>query len=784
MLPITIDAQAIRLNNESLIYTSSEKNRGSIRLNATSDVTLDGGSVINTFGTPTSIGNSGDITVNARNINLSNSSTINSGNIGKGRGGRTTLQATDAIALSSGSKIQSNSVPLESGVINSEPSGDIEIAARSLFLDGQNTYISSINLSEGRAGDIRITTDDSILLNESAYITSATNGQGDSGNIQLTTRSLTLSNGGYITTNTGGAGNSGDLLVNALDSITLRGIGVFNPPDAKSFISGSSLSTDALGSGNSGQLTINTGRLRIQDGGYIVTRTEPESGQGGDLTINASEAVEVVGADPDGVFSRIDTSTFGTGNAGDLTIKTGRLSIRDGALVSTNALPGSTGQGGDLTINASDSVELVGASPVDKFNSVLTTASAGSGNAGRISIDTRRLSLGNGAFISASTYGLGRGGDIDINTSDSVEIAANPADIDFPDGIFTSTGGSSNAGDLSLRTQRLSVRNGGVVSAATESGSTGRGGDVTINASDSVEVVGISNDGRLASSLSVRSRGEGAAGDITVNSPRISVQDRGAVTAESNTVDGGNINLNANSLLLRNNSNISTTAGNAGADGNGGNITIDTPFIVAIPSENSDITANAFTGRGGRVQINAQGIFGTQFRPQLTPFSDITASSTFGVRGTVEINTPDVDPSRGLVALPAQLVEASGLIATGCGAGGRQEESKFMITGRGGLPLRPGDAHISHYPTGSVRSIPSSSPSIEPTISVKDSDPSSNPTRVTAPAPLVEATGWVMNDKGEVVLTADAPNNTPNPWLTPATCHSSNYTLPLALGKL
>ena len=513
---ITIDAQSIRLNNKSLIYTTSDKNQGSIRLNATEDLTLDGGSVINTFGRPTSIGNSGDIIVNARNINLRNNSALNSGNARKGRGGKTTLQATDAIALASGSSIGSASIPLESGVINSEVSGDIKIAARSLSLDGQNTYISSSNLSEGRAGDIRITTDDSISLNESAYISSGTNGQRDSGDIQLQTRSLTLSNGGYIDINTGGAGNSGNLLVNASDSITLSGTGVFNPADGESFISGSSLSTDALGSGNSGQLTINTGRLRIQDGGYIVTRTRPESGQGGKLTINASEAVEVVGADPNSVFSTIDTSTSGTGDAGELTINTGRLSIRDGALVSTGALAGSTGQGGKLTVIASDSVEIVGASPVDEFNSELATVSAGSGNAGRISIDTRRLSLGNGAFIDASTVGSGRGGDIDIKAADSVEIEANPADTDGGDGIFTSTVGSGNAGNLSLRTQRLSIRDGGAVSASARLGSTGRGGDVTINASDLVEVVGISNDGRLASFLSVRSRGEGAAGDITL----------------------------------------------------------------------------------------------------------------------------------------------------------------------------------------------------------------------------------------------------------------------------
>ena len=124
-----------------------------------------------------------------------------------------------------------------------------------------------------------------------------------------------------------------------------------------------------------------------------------------------------------------------------------------------------------------------------------------------------------------------------------------------------------------------------------------------------------------------------------------------------------------------------------------------------------------------------------------TSESDITASSRLGPQfsGTVEINTPDVDPSQGLVALPAELVDASGLIASGCGAGGRQGESKFIVTGRGGLPYRPGDASISPYPTGTVRSIPSSGPSSDSQKSeVSGSDSSTNPT-ATGPAPIVEA---------------------------------------------
>jgi large exoprotein involved in heme utilization and adhesion len=70
--------------------------------------------------------------------------------------------------------------------------------------------------------------------------------------------------------------------------------------------------------------------------------------------------------------------------------------------------------------------------------------------------------------------------------------------------------------------------------------------------------------------------------------------------------------------------------------------------IIAVPTENSDISANAVFGQGGNIQITTQGIFGLKLRDQLTCDSDITASSQFGVTGTVQVNTIGVDPSSGL----------------------------------------------------------------------------------------------------------------------------------------
>ena len=116
----------------------------------------------------------------------------------------------------------------------------------------------------------------------------------------------------------------------------------------------------------------------------------------------------------------------------------------------------------------------------------------------------------------------------------------------------------------------------------------------------------------------------------------------GFIEAQTASTQGGDINLQIGELLLlRNESQITTTAGNAQAGGDGGNIDINSKFIVSIPEENSDITANAFTGNGGKVNINSSGIFGIERQQDVTGKSDITASSQLGISGETNINADD-----------------------------------------------------------------------------------------------------------------------------------------------
>jgi large exoprotein involved in heme utilization and adhesion len=206
----------------------------------------------------------------------------------------------------------------------------------------------------------------------------------------------------------------------------------------------------------------------------------------------------------------------------------------------------------------------------------------------------------------------------------------------------------------------------------------------------------VSTDG---ASVAVESRGRGIGGNLTLQADRLQLNRKGFITAETASSQGGNIRLDVNDLiLLRGNSNISATAGTAQAGGDGGNIILNSKFIAATPRENNDISANAFTGSGGKVNITAQGILGTQFSPRSTPFSDITASSDFGISGTVTLNTPDVDPIRGTTPLPTGLVDTNALISSSCLAR-RNRQGRFIITGIGGLATQPDDLANAAFPT-------------------------------------------------------------------------------------
>jgi len=555
---------------------------------------------------------------------------------------------------------------------------------------------------------------------------------------------------------------------------------------------------------NGGGISIRALELGVQDGSVVSTTTSG-AGQGGNLDVTASESVKLSGTSADGkVASGLFAQTEGSGAAGNLTIATGQLLVQNGAVVSTDT--NGAGQGGNLDVTASESVKLSGTSADGKIFSGLFAETKNTGAAGNLRIATRKLLVEKGAAVSSNTSGQEQGGTLDVTASESVKLSGTSANGKVFSGLFAQTEGSGAAGNLKIATGQLLVLDGAVVSASSTSGATGQGGTLDVTASDSVKLSGTSADGKIFSGLYAENLGMGAAGNLKIATGQLQVLDGAVVSASTSSGQGGNITLRAQDLLvLRRGSNISSTAGTANTGGDGGNITIDTPFIVAVPSEDSNITANAFKGKGGFIQITAQGVFGLERSENLTKLGDITAFSQQKpeLNGIVEINTPDVEPSRGLIPLPAEPVDVTGLIAQGCSAGGGQGASEFIITGRGGLPPTPRETLSSDTVLedwGTLALVPTEPLSLEQYYRVSsqlkqkhqrhsvtrskesgdrqrnslgDSAVSTHAVRRT-PAPLVEAQGWMIGANSEVVLTAQAPTVTPhNPWLTPADCHGT-----------
>ncbi|MEO1592678.1 MAG: S-layer family protein, partial [Cyanobacteria bacterium J06632_22] len=240
----------------------------------------------------------------------------------------------------------------------------------------------------------------------------------------------------------------------------------------------------------------------------------------------------------------------------------------------------------------------------------------------------------------------------------------------------------------------------------------------------------------------------GGGGSIQVNANRAVFSNGGGLLAATQSGNGGNIQLDLEDLLfLRDNALIDTESLGTG---NGGNITINAPVIAGF--DNSDIVASAVSGNGGNITINTQGIFGLAFRDQLTPENDITASSQFGVNGTVEINNFGVNPDSALVALPEGLVESSNEVAQGCASGSSNE---FIATGRGGIPADPSVSAGQDQTWVDTRLI-----STVPTTTAPQSmaTPGIPPSVTVA---LTEASTWKTNTAGAVELLATAPTLSP-----------------------
>ncbi|AFY56729.1 filamentous hemagglutinin family N-terminal domain protein [Rivularia sp. PCC 7116] len=591
----------------------------------------------------------------------------------------------------------------DGGVITS-PSGQMELGAVGNQDSLSQIGLQMINNRPSLTYDAVQLKGNIQLLQKSLVNVSGT-GQGT---VQIQGENLTLDNGSIVWLENRGNQAAGSINVNIANSIDLIG----NAPNTTLR---SGIYSDVSSTGKGGDINVNTTEMKFMEGGSLQARTF-SFGDSGNVNVNAS-TIKFMDSNPDRIIGSLGTRTsIGNGNSGDLTINTKVLSVDGGGAISTINF-GANGNTGNLLINASELVELSVFASNNNDATITTSVVSSMGNAGNIEINTPRLSIFGGAFIASSTFGAGNSSEITVNASNSVLLSGSrfrsgrtePSTINtrgtllppflrqrfgIPDKV------TGNAGSININTPKLSITDG--------------------------------------AELTVSHQSVGNAGTLKVNADFISLDTGGRLSASTESGEGGNIDISAAEFLsLRRGALINTESKGVG---NGGNITIYSPVIAGF--ENSDIIANAVEGMGGNINITTQGIFGLEFRDELTEESDITASSQFGVNGTVQINNISIDPSSGLVELPVALSDSSQQIAAGCAS---NIGSTFIATGKGGIPQNPNEYVNNNLNWFDIRDLSAFRKPNKNTV---------ENTQISNERAVLEATGFIRNTEGEIELVA------------------------------
>jgi filamentous hemagglutinin family protein len=651
-----------------------------------------------------------------------------------------------------------------------------------------------------------------VTLRDRASLVSDTLGNINGRDITVDVAQLKVLDQGFISTSTISTGMGGNITIHATESVELRGLGFDNlrltflePVATGKFdfsFRQSGLFSGTLGSGNGGDITIDTKQLTLREGSLLYSPTLG-IGAAGNVVIKASESLEVN-------ESGIVVPVFNQGKGGNLTFDTRQLIIGNGSLVSTGTF--GSGNGGDIIVKT-DSINLFQSREDSPFGTGLATNTVGNtGNAGNIEINTGSLLVERGAKITSTSgyagstgviYSAGRGGNININ-ADSIKVTSiSAADTTSRSLIVAGTTGIGQGGGVTINTRRLTVDGGSGIGANTLA--SGNGENIIVNASESILLSGTSGNNLYPSGLATAS-GEplfqailrlppptGAAGNISVTTPRLIIRDGATINVGSlgsggagninivadsinlenkASIDGAtvsgtgaNINLQSRDIQLRRGSRITTDAGSS----DGGNIRINSDILATLPKENNDITANARTARGGQVTVNVPNIFGftainreqarsslgltdaefaaLQVNPtSLISTSDIAAISQQAgpaLQGAVTFSTTGVNPAQGLISLPQNVVDPARLIAANpCTEG---EENEFTVTGKGGVPPNPNDVLSSDATQFNW---------VEPAAISSQNLPEKKAEIEMQPKAVIPAQGWVIDAQGKVTLVS------------------------------
>jgi len=469
------------------------------------------------------LADAGSVTINGKTVNLSNGTIVVSMNEGQipspGNGGAIEIHGNN-VNLSHFS-LQS----LNAGLIASTGKGG------SVLLQGADNPLA-----------------DNIQLTDSFVSTASASG-GGGGTVEFQTKALTLSDHTIVLTSAFGLGSGGIITVSGAENVTIE--------------SGSNITSEVLfpgagiipHQGAAGNILLETQNLTIRGGGRITATADTNSlGNAGNITVQgthgSAQSVLI-----DGAGSGIFTDTQGTGAGGNIDIASQSLTLQNGgALSAATSGTTATATGGTITVNANQ-VQL-------NNGGLITASTTRAGAGGSITIDAGTTFASNASTVS-STAAQAQGGNINITAGQSVTL--NNRSL-----ITAKSEGPGNAGNILINAgQNYTSTDSAVTTQATATGTEASGGNITVLATDTVQ---LTNNSQLNASVQGSSTTVG--GNITID-PQYVILQNSQILAQATQGQGGAISINIT---------------------NGG---------LFLPDANSVISASSQFGTNGTVTIQS-----------------------------------------------------------------------------------------------------------------------------------------------------------------------------------
>jgi filamentous hemagglutinin family protein len=608
---LSIETESLRVTDGGQIGANifGAGNAGNLSVQA-QNIELSSGSFLGPSGlfsgvAPGATGNGGNLTIATDRLQILGGAQVSVSTFGSGNAGNLTVKATEVGIVGTSPENSSSrlSANLEQG--GSGDGGNLIVETESLQLTEGGQIVTN-TFGSGDAGTLKINSQEVEILGTSSVGNSVASSlladvdrlaTGNGGNLIIKTDRLRIADGANVGASTFGSGNAGSLTIEAQE-IEIIGEETIGP---------SLLATTVVpgATGQGGNLTIETGRLRVLDGGQIAVSTGG-TGNAGKLTVNA-DLVELIGTTERSVSGLFANAVIETGNGGDIELNSDRLIVLDGATISTSNfstnpnIPPGQGRAGNIEIKANSFL-------LDRQSSI--TAATNFGGGGNIDLDVENsLIARNNSQITAETFGIGDGGRVNI-IADSLEIASGSQ-------IVSDSEGAGQAGNIAINAARIALNRGNIGAISKQTG----GGDINFTG----ELVVLENESAISTSV-LNSTGGG--GNIDIDTSIFVAVENSDVRADAVLGSGGNIQINTEGLFLSPDSDI-TASSRFGIDGtleisdpnaNKTSAIAQLPENVTAPSElvTTSCTANrenvfAVTGKGGLPEDPSQTLRGETY---------------------------------------------------------------------------------------------------------------------------------------------------------------------------